>query len=233
VSKGRELSIWESQEGISEVYGTLFSTDAKVLDERLDALVATVCDAYPRTRDQRRADALGALAAGAERLRCACGSPDCNADACAAGPVVIHVVAEQSSVEGRGTTPAAMLDGQHLIPAELIAELAKTAKLRPLIIPLGAEPGYAPSATLAEFVRCRDLTCRAPGCDRPATHCDIDHTIPYVDGGATHASNLKCLCRFHAQLRALRPSGVSSVQDVCRPRCVPDTQVRRGFLRSL
>jgi hypothetical protein len=71
-----------------------------------------------------------------------------------------------------------MLDGQHLIPAELIAELAKTAKLRPLIIPLGAEPGYAPSAKLAAFVRCWDLTCRAPGCDRPATHCDLDPTIP-------------------------------------------------------
>jgi hypothetical protein len=79
--KGREPSIWESQDGISEVYDTLFSTDAKVLDERLDALVATVCDADPRTRDQRRADALGALAAGAERLRCACGSPDCDAGA--------------------------------------------------------------------------------------------------------------------------------------------------------
>jgi hypothetical protein len=46
-------------------------------------------------------------------------------------------------------------------------------------------------------VRCRDLTCRAPGCDRPATECDLDHTIPYADGGPTHASNLKALCRLH------------------------------------
>jgi hypothetical protein len=46
-------------------------------------------------------------------------------------------------------------------------------------------------------VRCRDLTCRWPGCDRPAFDCDIDHTVPYADGGPTHASNLKCYCRTH------------------------------------
>ena len=54
-----------------------------------------------------------------------------------------------------------------------------------------------PRKALADFVRCRDLTCRWPGCDRPAYDCDVDHTIPYADGGPTHASNLKCYCRTH------------------------------------
>jgi hypothetical protein len=54
-----------------------------------------------------------------------------------------------------------------------------------------------PSQALADFVRCRDLTCRWPGCDAPAVGCDLDHTIPYSQGGATHASNLKCYCRTH------------------------------------
>jgi hypothetical protein len=54
---------------------------------------------------------------------------------------------------------------------------------------------------LADFVRCRDLTCRFPGCDQPAVDCDLDHTIPYGDGGHTHASNLKCLCRIHHLLK--------------------------------
>jgi hypothetical protein len=40
------------------------------------------------------------------------------------------------------------------------------------------------------------LTCRFPGCDRPAEFCDVDHTVPYPLG-STHASNLKCLCRKH------------------------------------
>ena len=72
-----------------------------------------------------------------------------------------------------------------LIPAEILRELAAAAKCLPIIPPRGAvaEPGYTRSRALADFVRCRDLTCRAPGCDRPAVGCDLDHTVPYDDGG--------------------------------------------------
>ena len=62
------------------------------------------------------------------------------------------------------------------------------------------EPRYRPSKKLADFVRCRDLTCRFPGCKEPATTCDLDHTIPWPYG-PTQASNLKCLCRFHHLLK--------------------------------
>ena len=200
--RDREVSIWETEGGMSQLYGSLFTTDAALLDKRLDALAATVCAGDPRTREQRRADALGALAAGADRLGCQCGSAECVAGGrVAKGPVVIHVIAEQASVEGRGANPGSVLGADGLIPAELVAELAKTARLQPLLTPLGPEPHYTPSAKLAAYVRARDLTCRAPGCDRPATDCDLDHTIPFADGGATHASNLKCLCRFHHLLK--------------------------------
>ena len=61
-----------------------------------------------------------------------------------------------------------------------MAELAKSDSLQPLYWPGEAsEPGYSPSAKLADFVRCRDLTCRAPGCDQPAVVCDLDHTVAY------------------------------------------------------
>ncbi|HYB81473.1 MAG TPA: HNH endonuclease signature motif containing protein, partial [Mycobacterium sp.] len=194
----REVSIWESESGLAEMHGRLFGTDATALDQRLDALADTVCGKDPRTRAQRRADALGALAAGADRLGCWCGTRDCAAGGRAAGPVVIHVVAEQATLDGCSATPAATLGRDELLPAPTVEELAKNARVRPLSRPSGgAEPQYTPSATLAEFVRCRDLTCRAPGCDRPAFQCDVDHTIPYAEGGATHPSNLKCLCRLH------------------------------------
>jgi hypothetical protein len=73
------------------------------------------------------------------------------------------------------STPASVLGADGLIPAPVVAELAKSAKLRPLIAPAGVEPHYIPSTRLAAFVRARDLTCLAPGCDRPATDCDIEH----------------------------------------------------------
>ncbi|OBI80030.1 HNH endonuclease signature motif containing protein [Mycobacterium sp. 1245805.9] len=186
--------------GMSEINGSLLTPDAHALDKRLDALAATVCAHDPRTREQRRADALGALAAGADRLGCRCGRPDCAAGKRPpASPVVIHVIAEQATLDGRSSTPGSEVGADALIPPELVQELAKAAKLMPLIHPGDAAPenGYVPSKALADFVRCRDLTCRWPGCDAPAIGCDIDHTIPYSQGGATHASNLKCYCRTH------------------------------------
>jgi Domain of unknown function (DUF222) len=94
-------------------------------------------------------------------------------------------------------TPAVILGGA-VLPAPVAAQAALHATLRELIHPGQAppEPHYRPSRTLAEFVRCRDQTCRFPGCTRPATIGDIDHTVPYPYG-PTCASNLACLRVSH------------------------------------
>jgi hypothetical protein len=196
----REVWFTDLDGGISQIEGSLLSPDAHALDKRLTALAATVCEHDPRNREQRRADALGALAAGADRLACRCGQPDCAAGKRpAATPVVIHVIAEPAALDGRGSVRISEMGADGLIPPELVEQLAASAKLVPLVHPGCAQPesGYVPSKALADFVRCRDLTCRWPGCDRPAADCDLDHTIPYADGGPTHASNLKCYCRTH------------------------------------
>lgn len=192
----REVTLTDFGDGLTEVVAKLFGTDARALDARLNALADTVCEHDPRTRSQRRADALGALGAGAERLACRCGQPGCSA----AGkpipaPVLIHVFAEQASLDGSGDNPGSFIGDDVLIPPELLAELARSARLRPLVHPMDAAPekGYVPSQALADYVRCRDLTCRFPGCDKPAIDCDLDHTVPRARGGRTHASNLKAL----------------------------------------
>ena len=196
----REVWFADLGDGLSEIHGSLLSPDAHALDKRLTILAGTVCGRDPRTGEQRRADALAALAAGADRLRCRCGLRECTAGKQpAATPVVIHVIADHATVDGRSGATASEVCADGLIAAELVAELAAQAKLAPLVHPIDAapEPGYVPSKKLADFVRCRDLTCRWPGCDRPAFDCDIDHTVAYADGGLTHASNLKCYCRTH------------------------------------
>src|SRR5258708_4480854 len=80
--------------------------------------------------------------------------------------------------------------------------VAPVTTIRPLVQPGDAppEPRYVPSRQLADFVRCRDLSCRFPGCDEPADRCDLDHTIAYPVG-PTQAANLKCLCRKHHLLK--------------------------------
>ncbi|WP_099037591.1 HNH endonuclease signature motif containing protein [Mycobacterium neglectum] len=104
---------------------------------------------------------------------------------------------------GPAATPPAALMGGGMLPAPLLAaKIAGVAKIVPIRHPgdKPPEPRYIPSAVLATFIRCRDMTCRFPGCDEPAQHCDIDHTIAYP-AGPTQASNLKCLCRKHHLLK--------------------------------
>jgi len=202
--------------GISEIHGQLATPDARALDQRLNALAATVCAHDPRTRAQRRADALGAVAANATALGCRCGRPDCAAGKHpGASPVVIHVITDQATLDGTSTAPASLLGADGLISPELVAELAASATLVPLVHPRDAppEPRYTPSKALADFVRCRDLTCRWPGCDQPATNCDVDHTIPYASGGPTHASNLKCYCRTHHLVKTFYGWGEQQLAD--------------------
>jgi hypothetical protein len=50
---------------------------------------------------------------------------------------------------------------------------------------------------LRNWLWTRDETCRAPGCNRPANRCDIDHTRRYEHRGPTKPDNLVCYCRGH------------------------------------
>ena len=59
-----------------------------------------------------------------------------------------------------------------------------------------AEPRYSPSRKLTHLVRARTVTCDAPGCNAPARHSDLDHTVPYPDG-PTDQCNLGPKCRRH------------------------------------
>jgi hypothetical protein len=254
---------------MAQLFATLFVPDAEAFDGRLEAMADTVCEGDPRTRDQRRSDAIGALGRDEDRLRCLCGREDCTAaqNPPAAG-VVVYVIAHQDSVgepaqdpppspdvsgpdgdsapaetpdpvaeqcssldgvvpavfvrppEGRPLTdglaprtpadlsrirPAITTRGRFL-PGPVFQRVLLNAAVAQIVHPGQAppEPRYRPSKKLVDFVRCRDLTCRFPGCHVPAANCDVDHTIswPY---GPTQASNLKMLCRRHHLLKTFWP----------------------------
>lgn len=230
--------------GTASVWGTLLAADGELFNARLDELAATTCAADPRTKDQRRGDAVGAIAVGADRLACQCGQSDCTQklELVPASGVVVHVVVNDDTLDDEGaaavaqdaaldgdrpplfdtpvgeltiaealrhddpgepaaTRPAAIIGGP-VLPGSMARRLAGQAIVKKIVHPGQAPPEsrYKPSAKLAEFVRCRDLTCRFPGCDVPATKCDVDHTIAYPLG-PTAASNLKSLCRFHHLLK--------------------------------
>ncbi|MGE4362921.1 MAG: DUF222 domain-containing protein [Mycolicibacterium sp.] len=270
-SRSRHVDVIPAKNGSGVCYveAVLHSHDGEALDRRLEELARSVCDRDPRTKDQLRSDAIGAMAAKADRLMCLCGIDDCEAAQRTPSAVVVHVIAHEDSLtddtpfaghgerppdaavepdvhpgedpdekagqdaaeahdlqpdgeprqepgSGRGkdllapppaTGPAktkpAMILGGGMLPAPLLAAtVAHTATIKRLVHPGQSppEPRYTPSQKLADFVRCRDMTCRFPGCDVPADRCDLDHTIAYP-AGPTQASNLKALCRKHHLLK--------------------------------
>lgn len=232
--------------GTVTVHGRLAATDAAATRERLAIMIGTVCPDDPRTMDQRRADALGAIMAGSLFLACACDNPDCPAklDDGRASSIVIHVLADPESLHAQpdahihGDTPPitptehaktedqakaharaddcepaapvqdrpAVILGGGIVPTPLLAELITGGATIRFTTPehLGEEPRYRPSAKLQRFLRARDITCRFPGCDRPATHADIDHTVPWPTG-PTHPANTKSYCRLHHLIKTFLP----------------------------
>ncbi len=66
-----------------------------------------------------------------------------------------------------------------------------------------ASPSYQPPPRLREFVTARDVTCRFPTCRQPVWRCDLDHSVPFDQGGRTCSCNLGGLCRFHHQIKQL------------------------------
>ena len=305
--RGRDFRITgrDHTAGTTTVWGRITSIDAAIAAARLNAMVNSVCADDPRTTAQKRADAFGAVFAGAFHLSCLCGKPDCPAAAvpdARATSVTVHVVADHSSLAaapdptlhgsddttdtdadsdpdpgpahsaqpptanqqptpptdpapepqpapapdpehsagspahtpstdpnpapepasppdpspppGRAPTdtpapaaparPAVILGlrGAVLPPAVLAQVLTRGARVRTVADPrtLPVHPGYRPTTAQDEFVRCRDLTCRIPGCDRPAIHTDLDHSNPWP-AGPTHPTNLNDKCRLHHLLK--------------------------------
>jgi hypothetical protein len=206
----RRIDVTALGDGTAKVDGVITADAAAAFDQRLSELAKAVCPNDPRTMAQRRADALKALSDG-RWLACACGAGDCPNRSDHAAPatrLVLNVIAGQQTVIGGGSQPG-YIEGYGVIDADKVRELARDATLRllnePSVSPAEALR-YQPTAALERWVRMRDLTCRFPGCDRPAIVCDIDHTIPFnhvdpASGGLTVPSNLKCMCLQHHRLK--------------------------------
>jgi hypothetical protein len=209
----RHISVTPLPNGMAQVRGTLPATAGAAFDKKLSDMATSVCAKDSRTIAQRRADAATALVEG-RNLTCDCGQPDCPSRATDAEPAaggvqtVINVIATEDTTTGDSEQPG-YLEGYGVIDAEQVRELAETAAIRPVECPTVTDAEalrYQPSAALERWIRCRDLTCRFPGCDRKAWNCDVDHTVPFnhddsAAGGLTVPWDLACYCREHHRLK--------------------------------
>ena len=123
------------------------------------------------------------------------------------GKPLIQVVMSYSTLIGADDQPAELV-GEGPIPASLAREIAADGVWRRLVTdPLSGtvldfgRTTYHPPAGLADHVRVRDLTCRFPLCRRRAADAELDHIVPWAEGGETNEADLHAFCRHHHTLK--------------------------------
>jgi hypothetical protein len=88
-----------------------------------------------------------------------------------------------SGPEGLAARVRAALDGRPLSSVSLPLDVGAATETIP--------------AHLRRAVTTRHPHCAFPGCDQPASVCDIHHLTPRARGGPTSLPNLVPLCTFH------------------------------------
>ena len=107
-----------------------------------------------------------------------------------------------AGIIGAGLVPGDDLTGDRISAAEA-RRLACSAKIIPAVLGGDSRPldlGRSRrlfSAAQRKAMAVRDLTCRAEGCDIPATWCEAHHLDPWQHGGRTDIDDGVLLCSHH------------------------------------
>jgi hypothetical protein len=158
-------------------------------EHRLDATP----DHLPRTSPQRRADALVEMARRSRAL-----------------PEHAHLPRPLITVltgYGAFSKVCELADGTVITPGDVVrlldhADIERIVFDGPArVIEVGARRRFFTGA-LRRAVEVRDRHCQHPsGCDVPAEECQIDHIVPYAQGGPTTQENGRCYCAVHNRQR--------------------------------
>jgi hypothetical protein len=113
----------------------------------------------------------------------------------------ILITIDAASFAGATNEPGVTAQGDH-IPAHVVRHLAEHANLQRVlhagaaIIDLGREVRYATDAQYKALLA-RDGGCRWSGCHIPGAWCEVDHLVPWEDGGSSDLDNMGLLCSHH------------------------------------
>lgn len=186
--------------------GTVFDSELKRLEqvlfeaewaearERLGGAEPTV-EHLERTSAQRRADALVEMAI---RSRSA-GTGDRRP------APLLSVFVGFETLYGR---ICELANGTVVSPGSLLRHLDGALVERAVFSPGPrvevSETGRFFTGALRRAIVLRDRRCTHPLCDRPAEDCEVDHIVPFSEGGLTTEDNGRLLCPFHNRLRNQR-----------------------------
>nr|WP_280158572.1 HNH endonuclease signature motif containing protein [Rathayibacter oskolensis] len=220
----RDRAVWVGAEvdGMATLCAHLPAPAALGAFDRLDRIARLLRDGSDdgstgssggeeRTLAQLRADALTDLLCDGDVTGTTPVDRDADRPAPAFVPGVraeIRLTLPASTAAGLDDT-AADLDGYGPVPADLARELvaAGASFTRVLTDPQTGTVNSVgrthrlPPPRMRLHLQLRDQTCRFPGCTRPASRAEADHTIEWRNGGPTTLHNLASLCVAHHHVR--------------------------------
>jgi len=220
--KQRYVRLKPEENGMASIYALLPAEDAKLVMEVINDCAKTAQDRHlenlrattnnseedfqllkkldETSIDTFRADALSEIAT--KYL-----TNNVNPNLKDRKPVLLQLTMDMATLIGLDEKPAQLV-GYGPLPASLARILAADAKWQKFIVdPLTGNlinygrKVYEPPQALKDFIIARDQTCRFIGCAQPARRCDLDHAVPWEEGGETSPENMGALCRRHHQLK--------------------------------
>jgi hypothetical protein len=165
-------------------------------DDRAEAAARLGRDPEPsellRTPAQRRADALVLMAARSALV----------GDTPVEARPLLTVLVDAPTLFGRicETDSGVVLDPSDLDGLLTQALLERAVFASPTRVEVSHRSRLFRGAT-RRAVEIRDRSCRHPLCEEPASRCQVDHVVPFAEGGPTTQENGRLLCGFHNRLR--------------------------------
>jgi 5-methylcytosine-specific restriction endonuclease McrA len=197
-SDRRRVVFWSTSDGTASLEATdLPPARVAEIRRRIDTHAKSLAaDGETRSMDQLRADVLLDLLTGTDEAKVGRGVVDIRVDL----EALAGLADSSGDLNGFGPVIADI--------ARQTAEQQREAEWRWLVTEPGTSRPLAsgitrrrPMATQKRLVEQIHSTCAFPGCRMPARDSDIDHTVPYSEGGSATASNLVPLCRHDHRIR--------------------------------
>lgn len=170
------LATAQVRQAISAAAGRPAPDDARTTEQRLADGLLAICGAFSR----------GELTGGRERPTLLV---TIDADALAG-------VSDVPGVTAWGERVAAN-ELRHLADSAIIQRVVRSGSV---VLDLGTTSRLASDHQYRALVA-RDGGCRWPGCDIPAAWCEIDHLVPFSEGGPTDLANLVMWCSHHHHVK--------------------------------
>jgi hypothetical protein len=196
----RHATVVTTIDGVVDVRAVLDPVGGAAFKAELDRLerqlyLADKNSGTVRTVGQRRADALVAMA---ERSRTS------KPGGLRPRPLITILVGETSFAHVCELAAGTVIAPGQVVPLLSQADLERVVFDGPdRVIAVSRRRRF--TGALRRAIEVRDRHCQHPsGCDEPAENCDVDHKLPYTDGGETSQENGELKCRPQNRDKAKR-----------------------------